>query len=372
MSDEASETFDRFMLYLEADPDNMSLMGDAAGAALAAGKLQQAEMLLERLERRAPLSDRQKNLRGLVFMKAGKFLEAIAVFETILASGAQAREVEFNLAWSLSMVGRHSEALEVLKDGAGAAFAEAATLEVQLHHQLADFETARARAEAYAAKFSDHEGLMAAISVLAIDLEALDWAEACARKAGEHPDALASLGTLALRQDDVEGALALFGRSSEIRAHNPRAWIGTGLADMLQGNASRAAENLDKGAQLFEDHLGSWIAAGWAYFIQSDYETARARFQHALELDGNFAESHGSLAVLDVIAGDIDRAEAGARTALRLDRNCFSAALAHSLLASASGKEELAKQIFERALHTPIDEDGRTIAQSLVRLGLQG
>jgi Tfp pilus assembly protein PilF len=121
---------------------------------------------------------------------------------------------------------------------------------------------------------------------------------------------------------------------------------------------------------MFEDHLGSWIAAGWAYFVQHDLATARARFEHALGLDDTFAETHGSLAVIDVIEGQIDSARRRAEVALRLDRKCASAALANMLIASAAGDKEKARRIFELAVTMPIDPNGRTIAQALARRGL--
>ena len=104
--------------------------------------------------------------------------------------------------------------------------------------------------------------------------------------------------------------------------------------------------------------------------IGCDLATSRARFETALAIDDSFAETHGSLAVLDVLAGDVEEAKRKSEIALRLDRQCYSAALARSLLAASSGDRETARRIFERAASTPIDSSGRTIGQALARMGL--
>jgi Tfp pilus assembly protein PilF len=89
-----------------------------------------------------------------------------------------------------------------------------------------------------------------------------------------------------------------------------------------------------------------------------------------LELDPTFAESHGSLAVIDVLEGRVEEARQRSEVALRLDRNCYSAALARVLLASAAGDKAQAARIYELAVNTPVDESGRTIASALSRMGI--
>jgi tetratricopeptide (TPR) repeat protein len=211
---------------------------------------------------------------------------------------------------------------------------------------------------------------MATVSVLALDVDDEALAAACAEKGGDHPDALSTLGTLALGRERATEALDLFDRALERSQQVPRAWVGRGLARLLTGATSEAAADLDRGAGMFGDHLGSWIAAGWAHYVNKDMATARARFETALELDPNFAETHGSLAVLDLMAGDLEGAREKSEIALRLDRQCYSAALARSLLAAGQGDQETARRIYERAIDTPVDASGRTIAQALAKLGM--
>lgn len=365
-----ADRLQKMLAFLEVDPENVALLADAAEAALDARAPDVASDLLARRARIAPPSPREFNLAGLAALQRRDFDSAAEAFTALFEGGADDAGIRFNLAWARANRKEFAAALEVLDDASARALPQAAMLRVQLMHELADFDGAGEAARAYVALFPDHAGLMAAVSVLALDIEDEALAAACAAKAGEHPDALTTLGTLALGNDHAIDARAMFERALTQNPGSPRAWIGLGLARMMTGEQAAAPADLDKGAELFGTHLGSWIAAGWGYFVNGDVATARARFETALALDDSFAETHGSLAVLEVLAGNIEEATRKSEIALRLDRQCYSAALARSLLAASKGDQHTARRIFERAASTPIDASGRTIGQALARMGL--
>ncbi|MBX9645216.1 MAG: tetratricopeptide repeat protein, partial [Novosphingobium sp.] len=129
-------------------------------------------------------------------------------------------------------------------------------------------------------------------------------------------------------------------------------------------DAAAAALDLDRGAQQFGDQIGSWIAAGWAHYLAGEVDAAAQRFERALAIDHNFAESHGSLAVIDAARGDNESARRRMQTALRLDRQCFSAVMAKVMLDAASPEE--AKALFDQAFNTPLNAQGMTIASYMV------
>jgi tetratricopeptide (TPR) repeat protein len=360
--------FDRLSGLLGHDPDNLALLADAAEAAFAEERFEEAEALLARHERIAPLPLDAQHLAGLVAMRLLAWEAAAARFEALMADGTDAPAVRFNLAWSLAMAKRFDEALAALDDATSHELPQAAALEVQLLHQLGEFERAEARARALIAVHPNHRALNAAVSTLAIDIEDEALAAECAERAGDHPDALVTLATLALGRDEVENAAAGFDAALARNPNSPRALVGRGLATLLTGEAAQAADEIDRGAELFGTHLGSWIAAGWAHVIAGDFGTARARFETARALDDSFSEAQGSLAVMDLLAGRVEEAQRGIVVALRLDRQSFSGALGAMLLAAGAGDTEKARRIFETALRTPIDGSGRTVAQSLARL----
>lgn len=367
---ETESRLDRLLLLLSSDAENPALLGDAADAAVEERRPEEAIALLERLEAIVPLPPREANLMGLAAMQLGRHDRAEAAFERLVAGGSADATVRANHAWAKAMQKDLDGALALLDDPLAFERPEAAMLKVQILHEQGEFEEAARLARIYVERHPDHRGLLAAASVLALDVEDAELAARCAAAAGDHPAALATLGTLALGEDRATEALAMFDRALERDSGAPRAWVGRGLAKLLSGDSESASEDIDKGAELFGDHLGSWIAAGWACFINRDLAAARVRFEKALALDSTFAESHGSLAVLDLLEGRREQARKGCDVALRLDRESFSGALARVLLAADAGDQAGARRIFDAALTTPIGRNGRTIAQALVRIGL--
>jgi tetratricopeptide (TPR) repeat protein len=365
----AADRFARLSGFLESDPGNLQLIADAADAAFSEEDFDGAQAMLDRHAAIAPLPAQLQHLAGLVAMRRLDWCTAAERFEALAAEGADAPPVRFNLAWSLAMAKRFAEALPWLDETTSAALPQAAQLEVQLLHELGEFDRAEERARALVLLFPDHRGLNAAVSTLALDVEDPGLALETARRAGDHPDALTTLGTLALGEDEPAAAEQLFDAALARNPASPRALVGRGLTRLLTGDKLEAAREIERGAQIFGDHLGSWIAAGWAYVVAGDLASAKARFEHALALDDTFAESQGSVAVIEVLEGRIEEARRRVIVARRLDPNCFSAAFAAVLLAAGADDSEKARRIFETALNTPVDGSGRTVAQSLARLG---
>jgi tetratricopeptide (TPR) repeat protein len=368
-SGESVGRLDQLLAFLETDPGNVRLLLDAAQAAFDEARFDEAEALLARHAGVGPLPAPALHLRALVAMRREDWSAAASQLAVLMAT-EDAPPIRFNRAWSLAMLKQFDEALELLDSATTEALPQAAQLLVQLLHDRGDMAEAESQARRLFALHPHHRGLAAAVATLAVDIEDLDLARRAAEAAGDHPDALATLGTLALDEDRSGDAARYFDAALERAPASPRALVGRGLVHLLsEEKKAQAARDIDAGAELFGTHLGSWIAAGWAHVLAGDPVSGRARFEHALALDDRFAESHGSLAVIDVLAGDLARARQRCEIALRLDRKCFSAALAATLLSAGAGDVENARRIFETALHTPVEAGGRTIAQSLARMG---
>lgn len=359
MNDTPAARFERLSGYLRSDPDNAELLRDAAEAGIAAGALAEADSLAERLGQVLPLAPDGPYLRSVAAMRLGDFKAAAALLDPLLEQHNFAN-IRFNLAWSLAMLGDKARALSVLDAATVSEIAAAAMLKVQLMHEAGDFDGAVEEARRALELHPDDAGLCAAVGTLALDVEDTELAALCAGKAGNHPEALAVSGMLEMQTGDPSSALQTFSRAIEGRQHNPRAWIGRGLARMLLSDNAGAAADIDEGASQFGDHIGSWIAAGWAHFLGGDIPAAKTRFERALAIDPNFAESHGSLAVIDVAQGDTASARRRMTTALRLDRECFSAAMAQVLLSNDDPAK--VQEIVAHAFSTPLNGEGLTVA----------
>ncbi|MBX9813385.1 MAG: tetratricopeptide repeat protein [Sphingomonas sp.] len=358
--------------FLEQDPENLPLIADAAQAAFDEGDDDAAARLIARHAALAPLPPALGYVDGMLALRGADWARAAACFEPLLAAGHESPAIRYNLAWAKAMQREFAAALDLLDDATADALPQAAELQVELLHQLGELDRAGARARELLARFPDHRGLNAAASTLAIDLEDEALARATAAKAGDHPEALITQATLALRDGAVTDAARLFEVALERAPRAPRAWVGQGLVMLQAGDAAGAATALDRGAELFADHLGSWIASGWAHLLAGDVQTARDRFERARALDDTFSEAHGSLAVIDLLHGETEAARRHTEVALRLDRQGFAGALAATLLKAGDGDPDGAQRLFERALTTPIDQSGLTVAGALARMGLAG
>lgn len=366
MSDHDLARLETLLGFREHDPGNRQLTVDCAEAALAADRPELAYDLLHTMGE--GLDGEAANLAGIAAMRSGNHEAAQVLFRDLLASHPEDLSLRFNLAWSLALGGDKEGALEMLDSGTIDALPQAAMLDLQLRHEAGQWTEAAERLPRYLARHPGYGPLQAAAAVLAMDLEDVELARRCAIEAGEHPDAITTLALLDLGESHPAEAKARFVRALEMRPGNPRARIGLGLAKLAEGQRGDATEDLDAGAREFGDHLGSWIAAGWAHALAGDLSTARERFETALKIDDTFAEAHGSLAAIDVMQNDGEAARRGVGIALRLDRNCFSAALASVLLASGEGDADRARAIFEGALQQAILPGGETLGTALAKL----
>lgn len=364
------ERLQRLLGFLEADPENLLLLADAANAALDESKPETAVDLLERYRALAELPPDLLNTAGLAAMRSGQYEQARTAFTAVNEAGHDHPAIRFNLAWLGAIEGNFASVVELVDDAVVQAVPRAASLKVQALHHLGELDTALELGQAMLQRLPEDDALLGALSVAAMDAEQYDLAASLAGRAKGGADALTTRGLVALNEDDASRALALFDEALAQRRDAPRALIGKGLGLLVAGDLDGAAPSIEKGAEIFGDHLGSWIAAGWVQFLRRDLAAARRNFEIALRHDDNFAETHGALAVVDLAEGHLDSAERRTEIALRLDKDCFGAALARMLLLQMQGNPALADRIRERALNLPVGVGGKTLAQAIAGFGL--
>jgi tetratricopeptide (TPR) repeat protein len=365
-SSSAQIPLERLLDYLDSDPNNLNLIEAACTAAIDAGLPEKAALLLARHEALAAPTPATRNLAGLVAMQQGRFADAEIILTNLHETRPQDPGLRFNLAWCKSMTGDDEGAATLLDDATCAQIGGAAALKVQALHRLARMETALDCGIRALATRPDDSALKGALSIVALDLRMGEEARRWASGSPTTPEGLSTLGTLALQAHHLDEAMTYFDRGLTVRPDSARNLLGRGLVLMARGDAEGAALALDHSAEVFGDHLGTWVAAGWAHFAAGDRRKARDIFDRTLALDDTFAESHGALAVLDFLDGDVDGARRRAETALRLDRKCFSGALAKTLLLEHDGDPQAARRVRDITLNMPVGEGGETIAQTMV------
>jgi len=356
------------LTFIERDPRNLPLITDAANSAFGDGAYGLANSLIGQYRAVAPLSGPMKNLEGMVAMALQDYAGAAATFAELRAEAGEDPALKFNLAWAKAMMDDYAGALELLDEDAVNASPQAPVLKIHAMHHLAIYDDALSEGERLAERFPDNQALMGALATLALDAEKPALAAQYAQRAGTNPEGRAARGFLALGEYEAEQSLVLFDEAIAEQPGNPRAWVGKGLGLLASGDAKAGAAAIDKGASLFNDHIGSWIASGWAHFAYADNAKARESFERALSIDPNFSESHGGLAVIDILDGRLDDAKRRCEVALRLDRNSLGGALAKSLLLEKEGHSNAAERVRQIAFATPIGPNGQTLAQALVAM----
>ena len=367
MDNLAADRLKSLTQFLESDPENPALLRDVAETALEANECELAASVFKRLDAVEPLEGDTANLAGIAAMRAGDQSAAQSWYAVAAEEMPEDKGLKFNKAWSLALTGEFGASADLLSEDVTKALPQAAMLDMQIAHELGEFEDAEAKMDAYMSMHPDYPPLQAAASVLAMDVDRPDLAREAALKGGSHPDAVTTLGTLDLGDFKVDQAEAQFAQALATGHKNPRAEIGLGLVALARKDYTGAAVAIDKGAEQFGDHLGSWIAAGWSYLLADDKEKARERFQKALDTDDTFGEAQGSLAVMDILEGNMEEGERKTQIALRLDRQSFSASLASILLSNAKEDPETAQRILERALQTSVMPGGETLEQAIVQ-----
>jgi Flp pilus assembly protein TadD len=146
-------------------------------------------------------------------------------------------------------------------------------------------------------------------------------------------------GNPALAGEQYQRALMRFPNSG-------RALSGMGQVLAMAGQLEQAEATLRHAVRTMPDHIGTWHALGWVQLLQGELPAARNSYQAAYDLDRNFAESHGGLAVVAFFEECFEEGEAGMKRALKLDPNCVSGRYAKTLWLHHTGQAEASDVLF--------------------------
>lgn len=363
----------RLETHLAVDPNNPRLLFDAADLCHQLGRLDRARDFLDQLLAFEPHHAPAHSLLGLVQLAQGQIPEAITTFQLLVDSGLVAAPIYYNLTYALLLDSRAEEA-EPFAQHAAAQLAElpaAGPLYVRTLHHCGKLAEAIDFAEKAVAQHPDHLGLYGILATLYLDSEDLFKAESFAKQVitttPNDTDAATVLGMLALAHQDAITALSYFQIAASSKPNSGRAWAGHGMAAMLQGDLAKAATDLQQAVTYMPRHLGTWHALAWCQIFMKQPQEAKKTLVHALEMDRNFADTHGGLAIVAIMEGDLETAEAASKRALGLNPSSFPGLYAQSLLLQSANQPEQAQAIMNRLLNTAILTDGTTLQQAVAR-----
>jgi tetratricopeptide (TPR) repeat protein len=364
----------RFESYLQADPANALLWVEVGDLYHRSGRFDEAIACFEKALMATPGLAPARSRIASVLISLHRFSEAETLLRQLVEEGDHAPALLHNLGLTLYFQRRWGEAQECFQaaeSGGLHAPGNLRYLAQSLHHQ-GEMEHAIATCEEWV-KLSNSAQSKGFLAVLEMDNGNMGAASQLAREVlaqdPDNTDAEVVVGTAAIENQDIAEALQHFDHVVRIEPDNGRGWLGLGLAHLHEQQHDQAITELQTATELMPSSAGTIVALGWAKLTQKDVLGAEKVFRNALEVDRNFSESHGGLAVTLVMLGKEAEAREEARIATRLDPHSFGAAYARALMLKMGGKGEIATEMIARILEQPPQPGAKPLIEYL-RIGL--
>lgn len=360
--------------FFAMDPANIPLACDLFDALVGAGEVAQAIALLGGLsvELRTDAAIRFRQSRAALMQ--GRYSDAVDVSRGLIDEGHENSALWHDLAFAQLCLRDVVSARATLED-AEARFddsVELAIVAARVAMMDGDFELALRHLDRAQAIGPQHAAVQGVRSLALLDAGQADAAYsaamACLASFPDQHEALLVAGTVALWRQDVAEADAHYARALERLPNSGRCLSGLGQVRMLQNRLEDTRELLLRATVAMPDHIGTWHALAWVDLLRGDIDKAEASYQHAYDLDRNFADSHGGLALVHVLRGRNDEAELAIRRALRLNPQCPTALYAQTLLLEVTGQGEDAMRLLGGLVQPVGLPDGMDLAEFSRRL----
>ena len=354
-STEAAQRLQRLRGFLQQDPDNVGLRSQTIAAAIAVGEWDAVDLLLQEGFARTPEAAELHAHAGFAALHKQAYEQAKTHFNAAISQGLSVPTVRYNLAFSQFLLGQHAAALEAL-----ALFApdeqnkvQYALLKARCLHHIGDREGAITVLMPVRNNSPEVEGLLA---LLMYEVDRNDDAlEAANRALTHHPHQLEALlaraATLA-EQDQFELARTDYQEATVHHPHSGRAWSGLAQIDFHDFKFDDALKSLERAVDHMPNHIGTWHLLAWIHVLQGRVQEGKAAFQKSYELDRNFGETHGGLAVVAAMEKQVKLAEEHIKRATRLNPNGFAAQYARLLILEQQGKTDEAQALLKAVMQT--------------------
>jgi tetratricopeptide (TPR) repeat protein len=363
----------RLAEMLQQDASNASLRQHFFDQAMQAGRseliVEIADSLLESLPSDPWLLFQKAN--GLIGQR--RYGDALTVIEQVRSLGVSDAGIDSNVGLCHFCLHEFDRALAPLQRCYVAGLRDAGVLRllvVTLHHLSMMDEATKIANENEATAKAD-AALAGAFALLYLDSNdvagATRWAKVAMDLNPQSVDGRITQATLLTARLETARARAILEDLINDAPQLGRAWIGLGTLDLLAQDLNSAKQRLARGLELMPSHVGSWHVLGWAQLLSGDLAAADATFQRAMEIDRNFAETHGALASIAAMRGENVTARHLVEVALRLDPQCLSARFAESVLSRNAGSPDQAQKILAATVAEIAGRDGSALSKLLAK-----
>lgn len=339
--------------YLEFDPQNLSLHIDLCDALLDSG---QSEAAMTSAQAGLAL---HRDDAGLLYRLAvserrlGNFSGARIALDQLIDAGVQAQAVLFELAGVLMQLQEPALAAAqyervVQDENHQNQFPDADFLLLRTLHQSGQVDAAITHAQKMIDTGTTDARVLGALGTLYLDANRFEEA---GRLLTSHANQLSSDltapvqaelqsvgGFVALNNEDLVLAISHFEASLNCNGQFGRSLLGLGLARAASGDLPTAQHLLQQTVQAMPTHIGSWHALAWIQIAQDQFDAAEASFTAALELDRNFGDSYGGLALIAALHGDHTKARELCKVGYRLNKRSMNVVAAQLVMQHGSLK----------------------------------
>lgn len=352
----AQQRLERLIGFLQQDPDNAPLHADAFDCALAAHDWAAAARLVDEANAKHFDPPGWQFRAATLALATRDWARAEQILQALQASVGPHPAITHNLAWVAFEQGDFQGVLERLESAIASGQADDAILVLQFRaqHRLGQFDAAITLARQLASQGQLPPEAAGVASLIAVDDDQLDlaktWSDAALQTDPEQMEALVARAAVALSESDAATARRLSERALQ---HNPadgRAASSLGFAHMLALDVAAAIKSFRQAVGAMPGHIGTWHGLGWACLLAGDLIGAKQAFDAALELDRNFSETHGALAVLAALTQHPEDAQAHIKLAQGLDANDLSSQYAAALLSGEASDAARITRLADRLL----------------------
>ena len=348
-------TITRFESYLRDDPTNTRLWIEVGDLYHQAGRFDEAQACFEKVLILDPLHSIAISRLAGVCLSQHRFAEAEQLFQNILNEDQDNASLSHNLGLALFYQHKWEEAEQRFAHADRCGLTAPANLAYwarSLHYQekLAEATSIAQRwqdnthtteSKGYLALLAMDSGNMAQAELLALETLAID---------PSNTDAATVAGTAAIEQQRIEEGSRYFQNVIDAKPDQGRAWLGMGLTHLYESRHEESIDSLKQAATLLPGNAGVLVTLGWVHINTKRMPEAEKIFRQAVDMDRNFAEAHGGLAVSLVFQQKLTEARDEVKRATKLDPKNFGAIYANAILLKLDGRGALAEKIIAKAL----------------------
>ncbi|WP_349735278.1 tetratricopeptide repeat protein [Pseudomonas jessenii] len=346
----------RLLAFLGHDPTNLTLLVDALSLAIDLGDIFYGQQLIDHIKTQAIEEPNVCALAAHVSLQARQYAAAGTFGNQAIEGGIEHSAVIFNTALGHFHSGDYASTHTLLSRLSNDPQSPASLLMMHARalHQLEETEQAEVlvvRARQQEPEDTEIRGLLALLQYENDNYSpALITAHETLADDPDQLDALIACASVHFEQNNITASRNAWLHTVTAHPECGRAWSGLARLEFNELEFEQAEGHLKTAVQFMPDHIGTWHLLAWIYILRRDSIRAREALECSYALDRTFGETHGGLAIVDIMDGMKERAKKGIRRALKLNPQGLSAQYAEALLLHEAGQPEKAAQVIDRVL----------------------